>query len=604
MTDQSNVSQTDSVDIKIDNKAPSIKLKGPKGRVNSGGLELSFDVSDDSNVTSLGYSVYREGNSNSPVKKNDDVRCSGSSCSKSIDLDSSKFSQGARYIVHISAEDALGNYKGLGGNYFVYDDRYEADMNPTVTPSPQVFRASDREYDFSILVENGTEKSEVTVECKMKGNGWRDAGSYDITGERKYTCSYNPDQDGFVDITKDFKLRLSDAAGNTHTVDVGEYTFDFSSPKIGNLSTVVGVFNDDFKVSYEANDPTLGGSVKSIHYQMDEFELDLNTGRNFSDTGSFNVDVSNLTSGNYTLHVWAMDQAGRWSNYATLDFDYRPYAEPHATVKVQDRKEITSGETGSVKVNVTNTGKLLIEGMKLNVGGDLYNRSLSVGSLKPGRSEVLNVSLPTEPRDMGRHTVTFSTESPDVSTSMDLIVRANEEQRKKIKQKYQKWRSRYKRLHTNVSELQQAIGGSWERQLEGNFSGFNETIQQATEAKITGNYYKVSNALQGIREKYAQAREAFNTVQEKYRSAQTTQMVLTLFLVSFGVVGIVAGYVYFSDDYYLDLDALTGHEAVRSLRESDYGELAAAKLGSAAERISEFIEEEEEEAESGFQGFT
>lgn len=583
-----NESKTNNVtvsSITLDSAAPSISSKSPTGYTSSDSMTVSFDVSDShTGVNSSETFIQLE-------RVGGDIIDNSSSSSLSV----SDLSDGD-YRVNYEAEDNVGN-RNTGSWTFIVDTAYEGGTDPTVSYDPQVFRADGGDYRFVVNVSEGSEPSDIKVVC-MNEQATIDETNYkDVNGYDTFNCDL--DSSSYRDVAINLNIELRDQAGNSFTKSIGEYTFDFSSPEFGNLSSVVSVFNSDFDLDYDGYDEA--SSISKIHYQLNDNTFSLDKGSNASAEGDFTVAVDGLSEGSNMVYAWAVDEAGRWSERADYEFNYLPNAEPKVALNTPSEVHVTSGDFTSFDVSVSNTGQLLIEDLKVRAESDVFNNTKTIAMLEPEQSINLTYDVDTEPSDLGVHPVQVSTESPSESQDVSLVVEANEDQQQAIQQKFDRYLARYQSLDANVSQLLPRLNDKRASALKDNYSEFNDTLTAAIEAKENGEYYRVEELLSNVDTEYETAESSFNEVQQSHRVAQRNKLIgfLLLGLVLLGGAG-VGYFAVYRDDYYFDLEALEDLEFIDDLKETDFSE----KIHELKRKVSEFIEKEEEElGEYSFDGF-
>ena len=610
-SDEGNAS--DSVGVTVDNEEPQVENLNLDDRVNSEYGPIQFEVTDQSEITDLDVEV----DNGDALDENFD--CGDESCSGEVEVDfpDDELEHGNSYDLDIIAEDEYGNELDDYNREFVYDNRFEGDTDVSVSPGPQVFDGSGPD-ELSVSLDEGDENSEIRVGCRP--DSWFDdewSGFEDVDGSEEFTCDNQPLS---FDFSYDLSVELQDEAGNSETVEVGKYLFDQTSPTVGNLSAVVGVFNGDFQLSYDAFDTrdVEGLDVDTIHYQVDDMQYSSDEGEEVSHgeaDGSFEVDTEGLEAGEHTVYVWAEDRSGKISTREEFSFDFRPDAEPSAGLSVSDSVSVAAGDSKIVYANVSNTGDLFIGQMELKLESSVFNDSRTLEDLRPGNSTEVMFSVDTDDTDLGKYSMVLSTESPDTSEETEFVVEANSEQDDQINSKYDKYFERYETLEKNVSDLRGSLSGSRKERLESNTSAFFSSMEAAEKAKNNGNLYRVKSELANVEKQFQSASSTFEEVKEKHRKAERNQTIGLFLLLFVGLGGSGVAYVaLFSDEYYLDLEALQEEfelleEPVAKVQEvAEQYEVSAEPLENAVEKFSELLAEEEEEIEEAesqaFQGFT
>jgi hypothetical protein len=311
---------------------------------------------------------------------------------------------------------------------------------------------------------------------------------------------------------------MVDEAGNSETYEVGDYLYDKNPPVLENLSAIVGIFNSDFEISYDAHDNKEmdGMSVAKLIYRVDDKTYDPDKAQDVSKVnGDFRVDTEGLEDGNHTVYVWAVDRAGRPSIRKEFEFDFRPDAEPSIDINVPDLINVSAGDSRIYYANVTNTGGLFIGGMSLEISSNVFNSSRRVSDLKPGETDELMISAETDEDDLGRHTVNMSTQSPDESETMDLLAEANSNQEENITSKYSNYLEKYEELKSNISSLQKVLTDERKEKLDTNTTEFISVMEKAKEEKQSGNLYRVKSHLKGVQTDFQTASQSYKKIKEQ-----------------------------------------------------------------------------------------
>lgn len=583
-------------EIIIDNGEPSNEVPLSEGRINEEKVDVEISAKDElTDIVEFSVTVEEEESGDEVFSESND--CDASECSMSIDL-ASDLDNGKDYELEVYSEDEVGN-TDTDSVDFIYDNVYEGDESPEINPEPQVFDTSldKEEYTFGISLDAGTEDSDITVECEL-GSDTYDAGTQEVDEDNtEYSCDVEP----WYDATADLTVRMMDEAGNSVEEDF-EYTFDTRDPKVENLSTVVSIFNDDFDVNYDAYDTA--SEVVNVTYVLDNDVL--RTENVEESDGSVNVDTEGLEPGSHEVFVWVQDEAGRWSDAGgPVEFEYRPDASPEASMTVNDSIQVTAGNFASIDIEVENTGELYIPELAVEASGGLFNGSADTEGITPGGTEEAQFTIETTEDDLGVHTVDFSSTSPDLEASTEIVIRANENLEDNISTEYETVIDDVEDLQANVSGLMQKLSDEREAELRENFSGFNESMNRAKEAYNDGEYYKVDSELEDFDSRFSSAKAGYEEIQMEHSKAQRNKMVALFFLAFFSIGGAGIGYLFFSEEYELDVEALQQFESDFSLK--GY-ELSLEPLMVVPERIgaytTQLLEEEEEEVEQAFTGFT
>jgi len=601
----SDISNDSVSGVMVDEANPKVDSTSPEGYINDDSPTVSIEASDSaSGMDSVELSVDGDG-----VDESADG-------TDSAEIDLSGLSDGS-YDVSATLTDEVGNERTEDWEFTV-DTEYEGDTNPEVSPEPGVFRSEGDDMRIEFLVDGSDdENSEVTATCEYQGGEITSSNLGRISDDESENFNCDLDTESYYNMAVDLSLKLEDEAGNEWTQNIGDYVFDFSKPTISDLSAVVGVFNDDFEISYEASDSGGDLNVDRIHYQIDNSDFDSEEGVNVSEVdGDFNVDTEGLEAGEHTVYAWAVDEAGRVSESSSFGFDFRPDAEPSAEIGVSDSLSVAAGDSETISVNVTNTGELFVGKMDLTLTSEMINQSRTLRDMKPEDRKNSLFSIDTSEEDLGVHTLELSTESPDASETVRFTVEANSEQEDRINSEYNEYIEKYEALKENVSKLNgEGLSDSREERLEGNTSEFFSDMEEARSAKESGDLYRVDAKLAGISTDFETASSSYEQVKTEHEEAERSRFIGMLLLLFVGIGGSGVAYAtLFSDQYYLDMEALKEEfefmegpvETIQTTM--DQYELDLSPVEGLVERVGELLAEEEKEIEEAeqqaFQGFT
>lgn len=569
----------------LDMTPPTVEEK-PNSYVQGDEVQINLNPQDENGVVGSSVTGHVEG-------PNDYAK----DFSESVVL--SDLSEGT-YSVEYSVMDQAGNWNNNSWSFTV-DNSYDGSKDIGIQKSPGDYRVSGGNFVIPLILNaTDNDESDIKIRCEM--------GSYSIESDwRKadesqyFECV--PDTSEYADLSLSLNVIIRDRAGNKYTEEIGDYTFDRTSPTLEGVRTYGEVQNGDFPVEYSASDRSSG--VAYLHYQLDNSEFDLSEGYNATvDGDTFDVDTSEIDSGSHTVYVWAVDGVGRTSTLQSVDFQYDPSARPEIDVAAEGL-QVTAGERGTVTVNVSNTGELFVDKINLALESSIFNRSRDISSLSPGSQVQEAFTFQTDEGDLGVHNLRIDA-NPGSDTEAEITVAANEDQRERLESSLQKWLDRRGNLEENVTRLDSKVSKQRSDRLQANFSDFNSTVQRAMEAKQNGDYWKVSDVLDGIEAEYDVAKASFEEVRQEYRVSRNHRNIAFgfLMLMSFGGFGL--GYALYSENFELELEALESAFQNVSVPQgsSSLAASVTAPFIGAYQSLVELLEEEEEEMESGFQGFT
>lgn len=419
----------------------------------------------------------------------------------------------------------------------------------------------DEEYDLELTFSDEDESDEIDVTCFDGSDDEIDSGTVDPSGGDSDSFTCQVEGEDYAGSSTDIYVEMCDQAGNCKTSSTYTFNFDQSAPNIYDLATVSGatVFNSNFDIEFEASDDASG--VDEVEYYFEE-DTELGDGTDIeydSDTDSYTIDLSDLSSGDdHVLHVRAKDEVGRWGDASTIEFEYYPNEKPEVSLSVPESMEVIYGEEKSFDVTVENSGKLYIEEVEVSVSAaDFYSDSENVSSLKSGDSETVSFDLNADDASLGTHDVTVSTESPSASKSFEVLVRASENQEENINQTYQDYLSKLEELKQNATELKPGLSQERKQRLEANLSDFESKVQNAEEAIANGKYYRAKSILSDIETDYSAAQQSYETVKEEQAAADQRRTYMIIGVVLLLGLGGLGAFFLASDEYDLNLDALT-----------------------------------------------
>lgn len=593
--------ESETKEFVIDISEPEI-TKGDDKEFVEDNPNIDFTVSDEfSAVTSLSIDTFDVSVDDS---SRSDVCGSGGECTVSFDVDTDDVSQGDTFTVDLTAEDEVGNEVTEGFEYTL-DDSFEAD-----TPEFSVEGAdgdndvlmTDEEVSVDVTVSGmDDETSDVRVSCLVDGDE-TDNSPTDWSSDEDFSCDLSEDEVGGE--TVDVSVEACDEAGNCEESDTRSYTFDSSPPLLESFSTSTGydVFSDDFNVEFEATDS--GTGVESAEYFFSSAILQGNGNEVDLDGDSeFQIDTSEIPDPDeesQTVYMRVRDGVGQWSDYRSIDFDYRPEATHTASLSVEENFSVRSGGSGVFEVTVENTGDLLIRSMNVTVSSNVVSGERTVEELEGEESRTLEFDTEPNESQIGEWQVDLESDDPRVSESVNITVRANEEQREEVDSMLENYSSSMDSLSSNITDLRrEGLDAELNETLSENVTPFKHRVKSAQEFVDEGEYYRAYSALENIEELEETAKSTFSDVKQEHEINQRNSLLLMLFG-GFIVVAAGAGaFVYTREDYELGLDELNLDE----YRVPDLGGISSA-VSEKIQALGEKIEEEEEEVEQKFEGFS
>jgi hypothetical protein len=589
------VEETDSRAFTLDETSPSLETS--QNYVRDGGT-FEFTVSDDYTQV-VDVSIQNTEDSDLVDQDWSDACDAGDSCDLSVDVDTGDIDDGNTLDLSAEATDDVGNTGSEDWDLTV-DNDYEADDSPEVEiegadDSNNVMMESDEDVEMTVSLDSG-EDAPVGVKCFVGGEQINDIDyeSFDSDESQDFTCDIEGDE--YAGGTSEVYVEACDEAGNCIETDETEYAFDSSKPFVTDFDTVQSykVFNDDFKASFDAGDDASG--IDEVEYVFDlstQFgegnSVEVESGENFT------VDTSSLERGSHTIRLRAQDAVGRWSDSASVDFEFYPNSRPQLNVKSPGNVTVTAGGSKTIDVEVSNPGKLFVESAKLTASaGEVLQVERDLSGLAEGESETVTIQIDTASSDVGKYTLNLQTDQPQDSVSTTLLVEANQDQEQNVESRISNYTSKLEGLNSNISELRKGgLAEDLNRSLNSNVSGFTTSVQNAEQYAEQGDYYRALSALEGIDAKYEKASQTYSDVEQQHLINERNRMLKMLGGLVF-VLAIGGGFYFARNgDYELDLS---------EYRVPEMGGVTSA-ISEKVESLGEFIEEEEEEAEQKFQGF-
>ena len=595
-----------SRDVTVDGSSPDIIF--PENLYVSDDPEITVEFSDEH----TGVASYTDGEGNDYVDNNAEVSnvngfssCSaGNTCTVDYEIDTSEVDDGASFQLDLDAEDQVGN-PGSGSETFEFDNSFDASSPefsiPEADGDNNVFMSDENEdRDIDVTVDDGddNENSDIQVTCYDGNDDQIDQTDFQYVDDSDYTFTCELQGDDYAGTTTDLYVEACDEAGNCESSDTRTYSFDTGNPFVGSFETSESytVFNGDFNVSYDAGDDASG--VEEMEYFFDDTT---NPGEgntvDIDSDGQFTVDTSTLSRGQHTVYFRVRDGVDRWSDIASFGFEFYPNERPEVGIDVPSGFNITAGQSGSLQATIENTGRLFVESVEVSTSGtDFVSGGQNLTNLASGDSVPVNLELDPDTSDIGEHKLVVETDQPSASTEVNLLVEANPDQQENVESMLSNYSSRLEDLESNISGLRgSGLSEDLNRSLQSNTSDFVQSVRDAESFVERGEYYRALTELEGVSEKYEEAKNSYQKVKEQHKLNRRNQLlkmagVAVVFLV------VVAG-VYVAREEEFDLDFDLEQYQVPEL--GGIGETVNSKIDD----LKEFIEKEEEEVEEGFQGF-
>ncbi len=596
-----NIGSTPELALTLDNKAPSITLadddyvgEDPTISVevsdeNTGVDSFSVDATDDASIEDDG----------------DFDSCDADeTCTVDVQVDTSDLDSGGSFDLDVDATDDVGN-QASSSETFEFDTEYNGDTSPSFDPEEgNILLTDDDDQTLEITLEgqgDDAEQTDITVKCFDEDDDEFDSDTQDVDEEDSTTFDCDVEGDEYAGTTQDVYVEMCDQAGNCEESDTRTYSFDASPPVLTDVETASEVtsFNSDFDVNFEAADDASGVDELEYYFSSSTDEGDGTAIDYSSDSASFNADTSGLSKGEQTIYVRAKDNAGRWSEPEQIGFNFYPNANPQVSLSSDSSIEVNAGSSKTLTATIENTGKFYIGSLEFSASSPIFSDSQTISDLGIGDTVNVNLEISPAEQDIGSYDLQLSTSSPSSSKTVDLRIKANQEQRSSIESDFQSRLSKFNKLKSNITELRTKVGKEMSKGLEANFSELNQSMNNAQKAMENGNYYKVESELSNLDGEYSKASQTYNAVKEDYQSSRTAM----IFMILFGVVlvgGVGAGaFLIYSDEFDVGIEPEDLKEIGSDVDMSSVGEIKE----SVESKIEEITDSDGSEASSEEGGF-
>lgn len=579
----------------LDGSLPNVEKKDGQEYVPAD-AEVEFTVSDEyTAVTNFSVDSF---NAEIEDPERDDVCSAGGECTVSFELDTSEISQGDTFTLDVIAQDLVGN-EFSGSFSYTLDNEYQAHQPEFTVEDADENNNVDLNGDVNLDVTVGNideEESDVQVKCLVDGD---EVSTTDWEDEEDFSCQIPSEE--VDDDTVDVSVEACDRAGNCEESSEDSYTFDSMSPEVESFSTSreYNVYSDDFDVNYEAFDSASGVEELEYFFYAGTAPGDGNAVA-FDGEGEFKVDTALLDgNGEQTVYLRARDAVGHWSDVKSIDFEYHPDATPTINLEASDDFSVEAGSSGDIDVVVENTGKLLVQSVTVTASSQILNGSKTVEDLTEGESVNAEFGISPTENQTGLCNVSFTTETPEASDSIEVLVEANSEQRANVDAQLETYSSRMAEIKSNVSELQSSgLQENLNDSLNSGVSSFVQQVESAQQFKENGEYHRALSAIEGIDASYESASSTVEEVKSQHEANQFRQTLIMIFLGLLIIGGAGGTFLYTSDRRDFEIEALQDLD------------VEVPALGGLAEKVQEKVEafkeklaEEEEEVEEKFKGF-
>ena len=593
-----NVVDSISKDVTVDGEGPEISF--PSDEFVRNDPDITVELADEHTGISGDdtYSATVDNNAQVEGVNGFDECSSGNTCTVDFEIDTGDLSNGDNFNLDVTAEDRVGN-ENTADKVFTFDDSFQADEPEFTVEDADENNNVDLSGDVNLDVTVGNideEESDVQVKCLVDGD---EVSTTDWEDEEDFSCEIPSEE--VDDDTADISVGACDRAGNCDQSSEDSYTFDSMSPEIESFSTSrdYDVYSGDFDVNYEAFDSASG--VEELEYF---FYAGTSPGDGqsvaYDGEGEFKVDTALLDGeGEQTVYLRARDAVGHWSDVQSIDFEFHPDATPQVSLEASDDFSVEAGSSGDIDVVVENTGKLLIQSVTVEASSQLVNGSKTVEDLTEGDSANAEFEISPTENQTGLWNVSFNSESPEASDSVEVLVQANSEQRENVDSELETYSARLEQIKSNVSELQSSgLNQELNDSLNSGVSSFVQQVETAQSFQESGEYYRALSAIESIDASYEAASSTVDEVRSDHEANEFRQTLMMAFLGLLIIGGAGGVFLYTSDRKELEIEALNDLD------------VEIPELGGIGEKVSEKVEafkeklaEEEEEVEEKFNGF-
>jgi hypothetical protein len=588
-------SDEETITVTLDQGGPDVSLQDS---------DLEY-VGDDPTITVVAEDSYSNIDSltasaaYTKVLEEDERDCSsGNKCIKDFDLETDSLSSGNSINLNLEATDQVGN-PGSESPTLTFDNSFEADTPEfSVEGNEDGVVELDEDVNVDVTVDNIDEETSDEIKVKCLVDGDEVSSEWDDADDSDYSCGI--DMDEVDDETVDVSVEVCDQAGNCEESDEEEITFDASDPVLESFSTVqeYRVFGDDFNVDYEAYDSAT--DIETVEYFFSTAVPPGEGNEAVVEDQEFKVETSLLSqdSNQHTVYMRVQDEAGRWSDYSSIDFEYYPNADPSVSLSIPENFSVTAGESRGFDAVVENTGKLMVDEVNVSFSSDILEEEDKVEDLEGGESRNVEFVLSPNRSQIGEWPVEVSTNGPVDSVSTTVLVEANSKQRNTVDSKLENYSALLEDLNSNVSSLKQdGLNEELESSLDSGVSSFKETVQSAQEYVDEDDYYQAYSALENVEAQYSEASQTFGDVSRKHSINERNSMIMMV-LAGLALILVAGGaFVYTREDYELVEQLESGGYELPEM--GGVGETLSLKLSD----LKSFLKKEEEEVEDAFQGF-
>ena len=553
----------------IDRDDPILEDNSPEGWIDDAFPEVVAEFEDDRSGLER-VSIEVDGESDWNVTEDELDGSTSEELTFDFDDEDEELSDGS-YSVEWEALDVVGNSDSGSWDFDI----------DTVTPDPDSYDLDPNEglydvefgddFEIEITVEpDNDHESEIEAICFVNGNEEDSDGreEFEDGEEVEFTCDI---PDDYFDQTVDFEVELEDEAGNdVWTSDTYFYDLDASPPSISLFEPLVNVsvFNDDFDMEFLAVDDVAG--VDSVEYL---FDSDTDEGDGFSvdeDDSEFTVDTSEIDSqGDTTVYLRAKDSLDKWGSSESFEFEYLPDANPELSMTADESVEVSSGDTEDFEIVLENTGDIVVSEGEVT-GSEDFIESGEYGEMVPGDSETVVLQISPE-NDLGESNVTFEASTADASVSVELLVRADDEQQEEIESEVEQISNEYSDLESRFEDMRNSFNEDRESRVDSEVEEFEASFDEAQQAIEEGRYYEADQILEGLASSLQSAESTFEEVKDEHETAMRNRYIIAGLFFLLLLAGGGAGFVLYSDGNELDIDSLKDMDIGSSESEDDDG---------------------------------
>lgn len=264
---------------------------------------------------------------------------------------------------------------------------------------------------------------------------------------------------------------------------------------------------------------------------------------------STSINTSRLSNGSQKLYVRAKDTSQQWSQTRNIELKYNPGLTSGLQFSSPDSVYVEQGERKDFDTHVTNVGKVPAEvtlSVKSKVDTVLDVKNKGIGG---GDTRVYPVLLVPEKMQIGNYSLrlTADSRSSTIRKNLTVVVRANEETQKNIREKIEKLSVEYQKVRNRTSDWLYSFEEERSERINKSVIEVRRTISSAQEKIELGNYRYAAEELPRLTQEINNTKKNLKSGIDKYYDS----LALEIFLIVVAVV-ITAGVAFFYRAWFLE----------------------------------------------------